>query len=159
MDPARALKTWQDKLKRKVVSPLSEYDEYIKENYVPNNRISYGFEDKDPLTLLFRYPTTATHSDSYIQPVIRLEFGIRGGITPYESHTIQPYIQDFFPQFFDGKSSPISTLSIKRTFWEKIIILHQCKYDFLKDKSTLYRKSRHYYDIYKGRCTSYVYYI
>ena len=147
LDPVKALRTWQDKLKRKVVSPLSEYNEYVKESYMPD-RIGWEFDDKDPLTLLFRYPTNAVHSDSYIQPVIRLEFGIRGGITPYESHAVKPYVRNFFPGFFDRQFCPISTLAAKRTFWEKIIILHELKYKYQPDKNKLYRQSRHYYDIY-----------
>jgi hypothetical protein len=135
--------------------------DYISEKFLPllsnqikkqmNDRFEYKLVvDNDKQTILFYYPqlSNALHDTSYIKPIIRLEFGVRGGITPKENQIIQPYIADVFPDFFEQRNCLIPTLSAERTFWEKLIILHSLYHKYLKGKHIGHRSSRHYYDIY-----------
>ena len=118
-------------------------------------------EDKDQLTILFYYPGMRKHEGSafgngeyteielsYIKPHIRLEFGSRGGTTPLEMKNISPYIADCFKDLFIQSSIVIPTLSVERTFWEKITILHSLYHRHLHGKIIAKRMFRHYYDVY-----------
>jgi predicted nucleotidyltransferase component of viral defense system len=105
-------------------------------------------EDPDKQTLLFHYPRvltiekTGTHK-GYIKPRIKLEYGARGEPEPYETRTIRAYLADQFPGEFADANTDVETLSIERTFWEKITILHALHYNG-KLKEGM---SRHYYDV------------
>jgi hypothetical protein len=100
-------------------------------------------------TILFFYPKTLNYGDlygvgeygrgkypeSYIKPMVKLEFGARGEIEPHEEKSITPYVAEQFPQ--------LRVLSAERTCWEKATILHVLHYGTkMRD-----RKSRHYYDL------------
>ncbi|MDD2466400.1 MAG: nucleotidyl transferase AbiEii/AbiGii toxin family protein [Desulfobulbus sp.] len=98
-------------------------------------------DDPDRQTIKFRYPKTTTGAD-YIKPQIKLEFGARGGTEPQNETTISPYVAQDFPKLFQQSTCSISTLSVVRSFWEKITILHAlCHGSKMRD-----RMSRHYYD-------------
>ena len=105
--------------------------------------------DADKQTILFYYPQFClVNKTSYIKPVIRLELGARGGIIPKEDKVICSYVADIFPNLFEFKNCAVPTLSIERTFWEKITILHSLYNRHQKGKAIGHRMSRHYYDIY-----------
>lgn len=104
--------------------------------------------DQDKQTILFSYPTTNSINDQYVQKVIRLELGARGGISPKQNTTIKPYITESFPEFISASDSLIPTLSAERTFWEKLTILHGLYHRRLNGKEIAERMSRHYYDVY-----------
>lgn len=80
--------------------------------------------------------------------MIRLELGARGGIIPKEDKVICSYVADIFSNLFEFKNCAVPTLSIERTFWEKITILHSLYNRHQKGKAIGHRMSRHYYDIY-----------
>jgi hypothetical protein len=112
-------------------------------------------EDKDQQTLLFNYPRTSGWGENwgaswgteegagYIKPRIKLEYGARGEPEPFEDRAIVPYLAEEFPDEFPNASTPVPTLSILRTYWEKATILHS-----LHHKGKLRAGlSRHYYDL------------
>jgi hypothetical protein len=114
--------------------------------------------DPDQQTILFYYPKVVDYgglygsggygsksdAESYIKPVIKLEFGARGEIEPHEEKNITPYVAEQFPQFFTKPSCSVRVLSAERTFWEKATILHALHHGTkMRD-----RMSRHYYDLY-----------
>lgn len=101
--------------------------------------------DSDRQTILFHYPKTFDYIGGYIKPSIRLEFGARGEGEPSQLRSIQPYVAEIFPQLFTQRSVEVPTLSVERTFWEKVTILHAL-YHNLKQPNRL---SRHYYDTYE----------
>jgi hypothetical protein len=106
--------------------------------------------DQDEQTILFSYPTILninTH-DQYIKQVIKLELGARGGILPKQFTTIKPYIAKSFSTLLKEQNIQIPTLSVIRTFWEKLTILHGLYHRSLKGKEFAERMSRHYYDVY-----------
>jgi len=117
--------------------------------------------DPDQQTVLFYYPKVFEYSvglnfsnfslnqnnfssAGYIRPHIKLEFGARGDIVPHESRRIIPYVAENFPDFFPAPYADVTTLSVDRTFWEKVTILHSL-YHGSKIRD---RMSRHYYDTY-----------
>lgn len=100
--------------------------------------------DPDQQTILFQYPQTLPYGQEsgYIKPAIKLEFGARGGTEPQNETTISPYIAQDFPVLFERKTCTLATLSVRRSYWEKLTILHAlCHGSKMRD-----RMSRHYYD-------------
>lgn len=104
--------------------------------------------DQDEQTILFSYPTTNNINNQYVQKIIRLELGARGGTSPKQNTTIKPYLTDSFPKLISEYDSLIPTLSAERTFWEKLTILHGFYHRRLNGKEIAERMSRHYYDVY-----------
>lgn len=121
--------------------------------YINYTSYALKLDEDDHQTILFSYPSCFELADKekinlYIKPVIRLEFGARGGITPKENKAVTPYIAEYFPTLFKQVSCTVPVLSVERTFWEKITILHSLYHKHLKGKKIGNRMSRHYYDIY-----------
>ena len=116
-------------------------------------------DDPDQQTILFQYPKLFNYKrgmnfsnwnfnqrnfavTEYIKPIVKLEFGARGDISPSENKHIAPYVAETFPQLFEAVDFAVPVLTAERTFWEKVTILHA-----LHHKSNLRdRMSRHYYD-------------
>ena len=102
-------------------------------------------EDDDPQTVVFAY--NRSFDDSAILPVIRLEIGALAAWTPAEEKPITPYAAEQYGRLFKQPSTEILTVLPKRTFWEKVTILHREAYR--PENSVLpTRYSRHYYDLY-----------
>ena len=97
--------------------------------------------DPDKQTIIFQYPATVTAA-GYIKPTIKLEFGARGGTEPQNETTITSYVAQDFSKLFQQPTCGIATLSVTRSFWEKVTILHAL-YHGSKMRD---RMSRHYYD-------------
>lgn len=116
-------------------------------------------DDNDSQTILFQYPRLLDYKvggygksyglsygeskDGYIKPRIKLEFGARGEAEPVESRTITPYLAQEFPEELPDSETQVSTLSVERTFWEKVTILHALHHG----TKLLPEMSRHYYDM------------
>jgi len=115
-------------------------------------------DDRDAQTILFEYPKLLEYSiggwgrsygqsygtvtDGYIKPRIKLEFGARGETEPSETRTITPYLAAEFPDELPNAEVQVSTLSVLRSFWEKVTILHALHHG----TKLLPEMSRHYYD-------------
>ncbi|MBK9003921.1 MAG: nucleotidyl transferase AbiEii/AbiGii toxin family protein [Sphingomonadales bacterium] len=113
--------------------------------------------DRDAQTILFQYPRLFAYGsdasaigelaigefrEGYIKPRIKLEFGARGESEPVEIKTIAPYLAQAFPDELPDALVQVSTLSVERTFWEKVTILHALHHG----TKLLPEMSRHYYD-------------
>ena len=102
-------------------------------------------EDDDPQTVVFAY--NRSFDDTAILPVIRLEIGALAAWTPAAEKTITPYAAEQYGRLFKQPCTEILTVLPKRTFWEKVTILHREAYR--PENSTVpARYSRHYYDLY-----------
>lgn len=99
--------------------------------------------DADNQTITFSYPRIF-EGTNYIAPEIRLEFGARGEVEPSEVRSIQSYVRQIYPNLFGNERIDVTTLSVERTFWEKVTILHALYHG----KNIHDRMSRHYYDTY-----------
>jgi hypothetical protein len=142
---------------------LPALSEAIAEALGTSNGWSVGIDpmDRDAQTILFEYPKLLDYKfdpwggswgpswgdtwkrDGYIRPRIKLEFGARGETEPSEFKTITPYIAQEFPEELPNATINVTTLSVQRTFWEKVTILHAL-YHGRKLRPEI---SRHYYDV------------
>lgn len=123
-----------------IQSNLSDY--YNEEEW----RIEPDPEDSQ--SLLFYYPVSLPSNPSeYVKSAVKLEFGARGDNNPNELRNISPYIYNILPEIFiKTPSIPVHTLTAKRTFWEKVTLLH-AEHHRKVDKPLQKRIFRHYYDI------------
>ncbi|MDY0226208.1 MAG: nucleotidyl transferase AbiEii/AbiGii toxin family protein [Desulfomicrobium apsheronum] len=82
----------------------------------------------------------------YLRPEILLEIGPLASWSPSGVFDIKPYAAAYFPHVFSQPTCHVPTILAKRTFWEKVTILHQEAHRDLK-KPMPPRYSRHYYDL------------
>lgn len=131
------------------VKPLlfSEFQKSLS-HYFDENEWQLTTAENDEQTLIFHYPSCFEKiSNGYIQTAIRLELGARGDNNPCESKAISSYIQQILPELFDNPPEiSVTALTAKRTFWEKITLLH-AEYHRDPQKPLPSRLFRHYYDI------------
>jgi hypothetical protein len=99
---------------------------------------------EDGQCLLFTYP--GVFPGGYVRPVVKIELGARSDTEPSEVVSIQPYLSDAFPDIFTSGSFSVLTVSSRRTFWEKAMLLHE-ETSRPPDKPRKARLSRHYYDL------------
>lgn len=112
-------------------------------------------DDAAAQTILFEYPRLLEYGafstggfdegafgGGYIKPRIKLEFGARGETEPSQSRAITPYLAAEFPDELPNAEVVVSTLSVERTFWEKVTILHALHHGTKLQPAM----SRHYYD-------------
>jgi len=103
-----------------------------------------AIDEFDANTLQVSYPKGI--DDKYLLPHIKLEIGPLAAWTPNETYPIKPYIDGIGKITIDAINVP--TIVLKRTFWEKVTILHR-EHFRTSDKANPERYSRHYYDLYK----------
>ena len=106
-------------------------------------------DDSDGQTLLVSYPTLYSDGDAaYVSPRVKIEAGARSALEPSVTCAVRPYVADDLPDWpFDVGN--VATLAAKRTYWEKLLILHgvHCGYrDEKRLPADKDRISRHYYD-------------
>lgn len=128
---------------------------FLKDTFMPSvmadlqNELGFSIncyiEETDPQTVVFAY--NRSFEDSSILPIIRLEIGALAAWTPAEEKTITPYAAIKYPKVFEEPTTNILTVLPKRTFWEKVTILHREAYR-PENKTFPSRYSRHYYDLY-----------
>jgi predicted nucleotidyltransferase component of viral defense system len=104
---------------------------------VPQSMVS----DADPQDLYIAYPTLFPELD-YMRNQVKLEIGCRSLREPFEKIPVRSVIADFIGEeaYF-----PINIVSPKRTFLEKIFLLHE---EFQLNRHAE-RMSRHLYDLEK----------
>ena len=102
--------------------------------------------DPDQQTLLFSYPASIEER-SYLRPEVKIELGARSDIDPSAQPVIQPYISDARPDLLGPSQFAVRTLEPRRTFLEKVCLVHEESYR-AEGKALAERLSRHYYDLY-----------
>ncbi|MBI5282817.1 MAG: nucleotidyl transferase AbiEii/AbiGii toxin family protein [Candidatus Solibacter usitatus] len=100
----------------------------------------------DPNVVLFRYPAASAERLAYIRPQVVLELGTHAEFVPRGRFTIRPFVAEEFTALMPDGEAQVEAILAKRTFWEKVTILHA---DFHRpqDKALPGRYSRHYYDV------------
>ena len=99
------------------------------------------------------YPKAYDISNVGVLPCVRLEIGSLAAWSPAIVKSITPYISNAMPNL-DIPATSVRTVSIERTFWEKVTILHREANRPLEKKMPL-RYARHYYDVYMIYKSSY----
>ncbi|MBE7659362.1 nucleotidyl transferase AbiEii/AbiGii toxin family protein [Tenacibaculum finnmarkense] len=104
--------------------------------------------DTDPLIIELRYKSLTEKSD-YLRPRVLIEVGARSLIEPVDEKSIISMVSSEFRKLpFAEKEITIPVVSPKRTFLEKIFLLHE---EFQKETKFIRveRMSRHFYDLEK----------
>jgi len=81
--------------------------------------------DTDPLIIELRYKSLTEESD-YLKPRVLIEVGARSLMEPVDEKVIISMVSGEFSQLpFTEKEITIPVVSPKRTFLEKIFLLHE----------------------------------
>ncbi|MDR2834134.1 MAG: nucleotidyl transferase AbiEii/AbiGii toxin family protein [Streptococcaceae bacterium] len=121
---------------------LPELQQVIEDFDVSGVKLT--IRENEPETIEISYPQL--FANHYSLQTIRLEIGPLASWTPTVSKNIDSYIVQEFPQIFVDEKISVPTVEAKRTFWEKVVILHR---EANRGKSSLsYRYSRHYSDVF-----------
>lgn len=102
----------------------------------------------DPEVIYVEYEPTASIV-SYIPPMVKIEVSGRSMAEPIEEVLIESFIDDAVPEAtFAEPKFPVRAVMAKRTFLEKIFLLHE---EFAKKEAQIRvdRMSRHLYDIHR----------
>lgn len=104
--------------------------------------------DQDPRIIEIYYPNVIP-SPGYIQPRVLVEIGCRSLREPFSNQEFSTLVDEYYPES-DFKEDPISvpTVDPKRTFLEKIFLLHE-EFQRAPEKMRTERLSRHLYDVYQ----------
>lgn len=100
----------------------------------------------DPLSIELNYKSL-TEKISYLQPRVLIEVGARSLMEPSTEREIMSIVGENFPDSeFADKSIQVNTVLPKRTFLEKVFLLHE---EFQKPTENIKvdRLSRHLYDL------------
>lgn len=104
--------------------------------------------DTDPLIIELRYESLTEESE-YLKPRVLIEVGARSLMEPVDTKSIISVVSSEFRELpFAEKEITIPVVSPKRTFLEKIFLLHE---EFQKETKFIRveRMSRHLYDLEK----------
>jgi len=114
-------------------------------------RVEADPDDPDRQGLLLWYPTATAEGNVYIRRAIKIESGAKSALDPHSLLTVRPYIADDLMSL-DLTIGNVTTVDPRRTFWDKVVILHGLRrwWDRRGElKGGGQRVSRHYYDVYR----------
>ena len=104
--------------------------------------------DRDPQVLELYYPSVLG-SDGYLTDKVVIEIGARFLLEPAEMRAVQSIIGATFPgTAFADAPFEVLTVNPKRTFLEKVFLLHE-EFSKAPEKRKHERMSRHLYDVEK----------
>jgi hypothetical protein len=108
-------------------------------------------EDRDRQTLLFRYPSVFGVPSPYLRPVVKIEMGARGQPEPAAPAPILPYVAEAIPELIKDAAFAVRTVEARRTFWEKVLLLHEETYRPAPAGGAVRKAglARHYYDVWR----------
>ncbi|MDB5025919.1 MAG: hypothetical protein JWP78_3674 [Mucilaginibacter sp.] len=110
------------------------------------DRVNPIIPDTDPQTLRIAY-RSLLDPVPYIADSVKLEVSARSLNEPAVERPILSLLGQYMPDFpWSGKPFPVATVEPKRTFLEKVFLLHE---EFLRpiDRIVYERMSRHLYDL------------
>jgi hypothetical protein len=107
---------------------------------------SLQVDPQDPNTIRFRYPIASSKALAYVNPQVVLELGTHAEFVPHGDFMIRSFVCEEFPKLIEDGNVLVVALLAKRTFWEKVTILH-AEFHRPAEKTLPERYSRHYYDV------------
>jgi hypothetical protein len=143
---AKRSKTRQDAFNKSINESAQAY---IRKKMLPEISMVVGplcsatINADDSHIVNIRYP--AAFGDEYIKPCIQLEIGPLASWIPHDEYSISPYAAEVFPNIFEKAECKVKAIKAERTFWKKVMILHQEAFR-PEDKIQPLGYSRHYYD-------------
>ena len=146
-------KTKQQKFNQQLVD---DADAYIKTDLLSRlKKLTDGFCEltvsNELCVINVSYPDI--FSDEYLSPGIKLEIGPLASMVPSTQQLITSYAAETHPQLFKNASCSVNVITAERTFWEKVLILHQEHYR-PENNPQPRGYSRHFYDVAKMAHTS-----
>jgi len=122
-------------------------EDKIKEDVALVEEWQLVLDEKNAENLLFYYPKSLEddeYGNRYVKPVVLIETGTKSEHLPMEEVEINTLLEDAIT---DIKSKAVvRVLSPKRTFWEKVTLLH-AENNINRVERVKERLSRHLYDI------------
>jgi hypothetical protein len=115
-------------------------------------RVHIDEGDPDLQSLLLWYPSVVADKTAYVQPAVKIESGARSALDPHAPVTIQPYVSKDLPSTLDLSVPGVITIDPRRTFWDKVILLHGLRRWYERRHELRgggQRVSRHYYDLHQ----------
>jgi hypothetical protein len=104
-------------------------------------------DDSNAENLLFHYPKSLEddeYGNKYVKPVVLIETGTKSEHIPSEEIEINSLLEDAISEIHS--KAVVKVLSPKRTFWEKVTLLH-AENNINRIERVKERLSRHLYDI------------
>lgn len=121
--------------------------EKIEEDLGLSETWSLLLDDNNVENLLFYYPKSledGEYGNKYVKPVVLIETGTKSEHLPTEEVEVNTLLEDAIAEI-DSKAM-VKVLSPKRTFWEKVTLLH-AENSINRAERVKERLSRHLYDI------------
>jgi len=108
-----------------------------------------GRPDTDPQTIFVNYHSLYPRH-SYIENQIRIEFSVRSQREPFEAISVQSLLWRYFPnEAYNESSFTVRAASPRKTFLEKVFLLHEKFTLPVNENIGVERQSRHLYDLVK----------
>jgi len=125
---------------------ISEFQTRCEATLGTDGRWSVAIDDHDPNIVFFHYPAAVPTRLAYIAPQVVLEIGTHAEFIPRDEFRIRSFAAEEFPNLFAEPEVQVTALLAKRTFWEKVTILH-AQYHRKPATPVPARHSRLYYDV------------
>lgn len=104
--------------------------------------------DTDPQTLFVKYKSLYP-PNPYLKDEVKIEVSVRSLLTPSEPCTMISLLYVHMPkQVYEEEKFLVETVHPRKTFLEKIFLLHEEFQRPDKTRIRIERKSRHYYDLF-----------
>ena len=108
-------------------------------------------DNYEPQNLIVNYPRSLSKNDyisGYVKPHVLIETGGRASFDPHETQIIKPFVAEelkAFVQIENDCQVAVDVLSIDRTFYEKLTLLHELNHRGVDALTG--RQARHIYDL------------
>lgn len=122
-------------------------EDKIKEDLGSVEDWSLLLDDTNAENLLFHYPKSledGEYGNKYVKPVVLIETGTKSEHIPSDEIEVNSLLEDAIGEIHS--KAVVKVLSPKRTFWEKITLLH-AENNINRVERVKERLSRHLYDI------------
>ena len=143
-----------DEFKEMLQQKLKEMGFSAEELNVVAEKTEAGTTDRDPQKLFVNYNSIVSRG-GYLKDKVTIEVGSRSQLEPAENKELNSLVSKAFPDgTFNQEPLPVIAISPKRTFMEKLILLHE---EFQRPPEQIRndRMSRHLYDLERLMDTEY----
>ena len=121
----------------------------LKDISIEAENVDEKIPDKDPQTLFVKYKSLYP-PHGYIADEVKVEFSVRSLKDLYEDVNIESILSNVFPNIgYEEIAFKVVAAQPRKTFLEKVFLLHEKFQNLNPDKIKIERLSRHLYDLVK----------
>lgn len=136
-------------IKDALAAQLQFYGLTLEQIQISAAPVSDDFPDTDPQTILISYRSLYP-PHPYLADVVKIEFSVRSIKDPFEEIPMQSILWEVFPnKAYEQISFSIKAAHPRKTFLEKLFLLHEKLDGDRALQISLERQSRHLYDLVK----------